>query len=269
MCNLLHIDKTRTTPYHPQSDGRVERLNRTLISSLRAYAHDTPGDWDGKLPLVLLSYRSAVHASTGFTPSKMLTGSELRLPVDLVFGQPPGETQSSISFVRNLQSTLTDVHHRARECDAAGHRHQKDIYDRRSKGKPFEVGELVWLFSSVVPSDMPRKLHWPWTGPYRVCRQLDLAVYEISPLSGGRTQNVHFNRLKRCVSSTTDSLPASSSALPASCSHADEATVLVEGDDDPVLPPPPPQPPPLAGPRAHLARTRQVPPRFHDYIMDF
>ena len=33
VCKLLHINKTRTTAYHPQSDGVVERLNRTLLSS--------------------------------------------------------------------------------------------------------------------------------------------------------------------------------------------------------------------------------------------
>ena len=37
ICTLLHIHKTRTTPYHPQCDGLVERFNRTLLNMLAIY----------------------------------------------------------------------------------------------------------------------------------------------------------------------------------------------------------------------------------------
>lgn len=50
MCKLLGVKKTRTTPYHPQSDGMVERLNETLVSMLRAYVDDHQRDWDTHLP---------------------------------------------------------------------------------------------------------------------------------------------------------------------------------------------------------------------------
>ena len=88
MCQLLGIRKTRSTPYHPQGNGRVERANRTLKDLLRAVASANPLTWDLRLPLILLSYRTSVHSSIGFTPSRMLLGQELRLPVDVVFGFP-------------------------------------------------------------------------------------------------------------------------------------------------------------------------------------
>lgn len=58
------IHKTRTTAYHPQGDGMVERFNRSLLQLLRCYV-DTEDDWECYLPLVLYAYRTAQHSSTG------------------------------------------------------------------------------------------------------------------------------------------------------------------------------------------------------------
>ena len=46
ICNLLDIDKTRTSAFHPQSDGLVERFNRTLENMLSLYVADNQRDWD-------------------------------------------------------------------------------------------------------------------------------------------------------------------------------------------------------------------------------
>ncbi|GFX32226.1 retrovirus-related Pol polyprotein from transposon 412 [Trichonephila clavipes] len=89
VCELLGIDKTKTTPLHPQSDGMVERFNRTILNNLSLMVSKNQQDWDQKVPLFLLAYRSAVHETTGYSPSQMLFGRDLRLPCDLLFGRPP------------------------------------------------------------------------------------------------------------------------------------------------------------------------------------
>ena len=63
MCRLLGIGKTRTTPLHPQSDGMVERFNRTLEAQLSEFASDHQRDWDEHVPLLMMAYRTAVHLS--------------------------------------------------------------------------------------------------------------------------------------------------------------------------------------------------------------
>lgn len=67
MCNLLQMNKTRTTPYNPQSDGLVERMNRTLINMLSLFVDVNQRNWDEILPYVMMSYRSSVQSSTEFT----------------------------------------------------------------------------------------------------------------------------------------------------------------------------------------------------------
>lgn len=52
---LLGVKKLRTSPYHPQTDGQVERLNRTLKGILTAYVNKDQNDWDVHLPLALFA----------------------------------------------------------------------------------------------------------------------------------------------------------------------------------------------------------------------
>ena len=65
LCKLYEIKKTRTTPYHPQSDGLVERLNRTLIDTIALIARDAQENWDIRLGPALMAIRSAAQSTTG------------------------------------------------------------------------------------------------------------------------------------------------------------------------------------------------------------
>ena len=64
VCQLLGITKLNTTAYHPQCDGMVERLNRTLKNMLRKHAVKFGNQWDRYLPGVLWAYRNTPHEAT-------------------------------------------------------------------------------------------------------------------------------------------------------------------------------------------------------------
>ena len=59
LCELIDAAKTRTTPYHPQGDGQVERLNKTLVKILRKLVSDHHRDWASFVPKAVLAYNSA------------------------------------------------------------------------------------------------------------------------------------------------------------------------------------------------------------------
>ncbi len=80
----LGITAIRTTPYHPQTDGLVDRFNQTLKNMLRKFVADTGRDWDKWLPFVLFAYREVPQASTGFAPFKLLYGWQVQGPLDLL-----------------------------------------------------------------------------------------------------------------------------------------------------------------------------------------
>ncbi|GFW03768.1 retrovirus-related Pol polyprotein from transposon 412 [Trichonephila clavipes] len=89
MWEILAIDNTRTTVLHLQSDGMIDRFNRTILNSLSILVSSNLQYWDKKLPIFMLAYSSAVHETTGYPPSQMLFGRDLLLPADLLFSWPP------------------------------------------------------------------------------------------------------------------------------------------------------------------------------------
>ena len=116
MCKVLHIKKTRTTPYHPQSDGMVEHFNKTLVRMLKSYIHDHQSDWDEQLPFLTMAYRSVEHETTGFSPNYLMLGREVSTPLDIMFEIPSSvrsvpknqwawslkeKLEEACSFVRN------------------------------------------------------------------------------------------------------------------------------------------------------------------------
>ena len=89
---LLDIDQSRTTSYHPQGDGLVERLNRTVLSILRRYVSVSGDVWDSYLQPAMMAIRSSIHSSSGFSPYMALFGRAMQLPLHLVYGFPPEQT---------------------------------------------------------------------------------------------------------------------------------------------------------------------------------
>lgn len=68
MCQLLQIKTLKTSPYHPHTDGMLERWHALLKSMLKKAQGDRK-DWDKYLKYLLFAYRSTPHSVTGFTPS--------------------------------------------------------------------------------------------------------------------------------------------------------------------------------------------------------
>ena len=68
ICQLLSINKMRTSAYHPEGNGQVEKLHKSLRSMLKARVEDNPATWDEHLDFCVMAYRSSVHFSTGAQP---------------------------------------------------------------------------------------------------------------------------------------------------------------------------------------------------------
>ena len=119
---LLRTHKTRTMALHPKSNGMVERYNRTIEAQLTTFVQDHQRDWDRHLPLLLMSYCSAVHETTKFTLAMLMFVRELHVPLDLLIGCPQEEPEDRgyPEYVERLRESVETVHNFARVHQQAG-----------------------------------------------------------------------------------------------------------------------------------------------------
>ena len=147
-CKLLQITKTKTSPYHPESDGIVDPFNRTLENGLTMFVNENQTDWDQHIPLFLMAYRSAVHECTKVTASNMMPGRVMRVPIDLWSGKPEeeiGHRTSSTQYVQDLEEKLERVYVIARENLEKSSAAMERRYDSNVCLSPFDEGAGVWL----------------------------------------------------------------------------------------------------------------------------
>ena len=179
------IHKSRTTAYHPQGDGMVERFNRSLLQLLRTY-FDKQEDWERYLPLVLYAYHTSIHSSTGVSPFLLTYG---RNPSLAPFSK--STAFDSPSYSAHLRAKLAELQDFVEANLAASASNQKHSYDNRASTPPsFQVGNPVWL---SVPT--AGKLDPKWEGEWTVKSVKSPVSIEISNDSKNSTRVVHANRL--------------------------------------------------------------------------
>ena len=198
LCNILGVTKTKTTPLHPQSDGMVERYNRTIGNQLAMYAHDNPAEWDQHVPMLLLAYRSAMHEATGETPVKLMLGRELTLPIDFFYGLPESRGTSRIvpEYLLILEQTMQKVHEFARRNIQNLSNRAKARYDLRASTRQYAPGDHVWLYNPQRKKGVSPKLTCPWRGPYTIITRINDVVYRVKEGDHGKMIVVHKDRLK-------------------------------------------------------------------------
>lgn len=204
LCKLTGVHRTRTTPFHPRSDGQTERMNRTLLQMLRTTASDHPRDWPTKLPSVMAAYRMTKHATTSVTPNRAMLGRETLLPATLIAAPPEEPHRVTIPWVDQFRMTIREAHQRVRASTRQTARTQKSYFDARVRPLKFSIGDLVWLYwPRPVIRQSQRKLQKLWTGPWRITEAKSHMVMRIKHTKTGKKQTVHVDRLIPCRSANS------------------------------------------------------------------
>ncbi len=129
LCQMLEIKKSGTTAYHPAGNGQAENANKTIKSLLMAKVESEPETWDQHLGACLLAYRSSEHISTGYPLFMLMFGREMRLPADVMVGEPEAAPDRYGDYVSQLKSRLSSTFQDTREQLRTLQQRQKEYFD--------------------------------------------------------------------------------------------------------------------------------------------
>ncbi|GFY13996.1 retrovirus-related Pol polyprotein from transposon 412 [Trichonephila clavipes] len=194
---LLNISSRmgHSSVYHPQSNP-VERFHRTLKRLLRVLCLDAGSEWDKHLPSILLALRTVSHESTGYTPSELVYGKNLRTPETLVMEhwmEPEEESDLVTEYMFKLINRLKRCQEVAINKMEEMQVKRKTWYDKNAVKREFKDGDLVL----VLATSRTNKLAVQWIGPGTILNKISETNYLVK-IPGRRetSQIYHINMLK-------------------------------------------------------------------------
>ncbi len=232
----LCIRHNRSTAYHPESQGALERFHQTLKSLLRAYCTELKGDWEEGLPWLLLAAREVVQESLGFSPNQLVFGHCVRGPLGVLCDgalqeEPP---QSLIQYIHGFRRRLVLAGELAREKLGKTQEKMKCWFDRKSEVRLFSPGDQVLALFALPDSPFCAK----FSGPYTVLRKVSDHNYILStPECRKHSQLCHVNLLKPFYACTMAPKVISSSVALASLTPRSDLDQDVKPPDDVMLQP--------------------------------
>ena len=195
------VRHSRTTPYHPQGNGQVERFNRTLLSMFRALPEKQKSRWRDHLHEVVHADNCTRNDSTGFSPFYLVFGRNPWLQIDIMFGLKPPEGYSThLEYVKRWTGAMTEAYELASTHSRKIAELGKVQSDKRVRHATLYEGDRV-LVRNLSNRVGPGKLRLYWEQEIYVVTQKrkDMPVYEVRPESGGgRSRVLHRNLLLRC-----------------------------------------------------------------------
>lgn len=189
---LMGTKLALSTPYHPQTDGQTERMNRTLEEMLRAYVNSAQDDWDKKLGMAEFHYNNSLHTSTRETPFLLNYGQhpyspESMLAVALAMGP---RNALACTKMREMQTLLGT----ARKALEQAQGRQKRQADKRLQEHAFAPGDLVKINTRNlhIPAASlgARKLRSKYHGPLTVVEAVGSNAYRLEIPAGWKCHDV-------------------------------------------------------------------------------
>ncbi|XP_074648994.1 uncharacterized protein LOC141904313 [Tubulanus polymorphus] len=227
----LGISQSKSSPYHPESQGALERFHQTLKSMLRVYCNENGKDWDEGVHLLLFATRESVQESLGFSPFELVFGHQVRGVLKLLKDHWLSDVKDIplLKYVSDFKSRLHNAWKCARENLAEAQIQMKHWYDKKSRNRKFNCGDKVLVLFPIRTDSLTAKFH----GPYIVQKRLNDVDYLIqTPDRRKELQLCHINMLKPYNEKVESCMSLNQPLVSESYSSVQTVNSLDEIDDD-------------------------------------
>ena len=192
----LGVKQIKSTAYHPQTQGALERYHQVLKNMLKAFCLDHKEDWDEAIPMLLFATREVPVESLGVSSFNLIFGHRVRGPLQalkeiwLDVELPESNLIDYVStFKERLYKALKTAHENLKQTQA----NMKDFYDQKSQNRSLEIGSKCLALLPIPGNPLKAR----FLGPYVVKEKLNDLDYVIeTPDRRKSTQVCHINLLK-------------------------------------------------------------------------
>jgi hypothetical protein len=209
LCDKFGVKHKLSTAYHPQTNGLVERFNRTLCETLAKFANENKDDWDSYISTALFAYRTKRHSTTGHEPFYLMYGREVILPIEFKISTTEISNDESdlqddlLKRVQIISGRMTEDRLITQDKIHIEQQKQKLRHDKNIKEQSFKIGDLVLLYKSQLRGK--KKLEERWNGPYYIHEILENGAYKLRTMDDKILKiPVNSERLKKYYSRNSD-----------------------------------------------------------------
>ena len=206
LCEMYRVQKLRTSPYHAQTNGQVERMNQTIIRMIGKLEEDRKAYWLKHLLELLMTYNTTRSAVTRYSPYYLLFGRKPRIPVDYLFPTLHDSHQTKMEVsVAAMQKRLKEAFTVARHFTSEEVARQCHYYDHKAGAVALQPGDVVMVRTDGFVGKPKVKDRWK-DGGFIVKSQLeDWPIYKVKCLTSDDRQKPKYWILHRnCLLLITD-----------------------------------------------------------------
>ena len=220
MCSLLGVEKIRTTPYHPQTNGSAERVHQMLQRMIGKLDLEKRQKWPAHNRSIIITYNSTRSLVTGYSPDYLMFRRRPRLPIDLLFSMHRMQT-----LTRTIDEYVTTLYDRlrkslviAQDCAIKEAQRQKQLYDHKVGAVELRPGDNVLVQLDAFRGQRRKLKNWWGSDLHTVvtCVADGIPAYVVKNNRTGKKKVVHRAQLLLWLADYGE---------PVQCNHMDTSDV--------------------------------------------